>query len=60
MQDLWLPCKLQSQFKLKAPVNNVQDSQFHMAVLRDIKGNTKEIKIPCDMISVIQKRLGST
>lgn len=44
---------------MEGSVNNVQDNQFHMAVLRDIKESIKEIQIPCDTISVIQKDLGS-
>lgn len=44
---------------MEASVNNVQDNQFHMAVLRDIKEIIKEIQIPRDMISAIQKDLGS-
>lgn len=31
-----------------------------MAVLKDTKESIKEIQIPCDMISIIQKHLGST
>lgn len=37
MQNLWLLCKLESQFKLKDLVNNVQDNQFHSVILKDIK-----------------------
>jgi len=53
---LWLG----SQFKLKAPDNKVQNHQFQVAVLKDVKESITEIQIPRDTISIIQKHLGST